>query len=239
MFDDTEIVEQTPEVEVVQEQPVEQPQQEIKKVEFSEERNLRALREKAERIERERDDAYRLLQQLQNQQQKPQQPEESDDFTINADDVAEGKHLHKVDRKIRKLEEQMKNYYHQSSEIAIEAQLKAQYPDLDKVLSKDNLEQLRSADPELANIINNSNDLYNKAASAYKAIKRLGIYQEDIYKQEKELAQKNAVKPKPLTSISPQQGDSPMSRANAFANGLTEDLKKQLYKEMMELRKNS
>lgn len=36
--------------------------------------------------------------------------------------------------------------------------------------------------------------------------------------------------------LSPQQGDSPLSKANAFANGLTEDLKKQLQKEMFEAR---
>jgi hypothetical protein len=51
-------------------------------------------------------------------------------------------------------------------------------------------------------------------------------------------AQKNASKPKPLASVSPQQGDSPLSRANAFANGLTPELQKQLRQEMEEARKN-
>ncbi len=49
--------------------------------------------------------------------------------------------------------------------------------------------------------------------------------------------QKNASKPKPLASVNPQQGDSPLSRANAFANGLTEELKDQLRKEMSESRR--
>ena len=60
----------------------------------------------------------------------------------------------------------------------------------------------------------------------------------DNYKTDRELAQKNASKPKPLASVSPQQGDSPLSRANAFANGLTNELKAQLRKEMEEARKN-
>ena len=38
--------------------------------------------------------------------------------------------------------------------------------------------------------------------------------------------------------MSPQQGDSPLSRANAFANGLTPELRVQLIKEMEEARKN-
>jgi hypothetical protein len=51
-------------------------------------------------------------------------------------------------------------------------------------------------------------------------------------------AQKNAAKPKPLASVNPQQGDSPLSKANAFANGLTDDLKKQLRKEMEDARRS-
>ena len=49
----------------------------------------------------------------------------------------------------------------------------------------------------------------------------------------------NAQKPRPLTSISPQQGDSPLSKANAFANGLTPELQAQLLKEMKQSMKRA
>ena len=57
------------------------------------------------------------------------------------------------------------------------------------------------------------------------------------YDAEKAIAQRNAAKPKPLASVSPQQGSSPMSQANAFANGMTKDLKAQLLKEMRDAQK--
>ena len=64
----------------------------------------------------------------------------------------------------------------------------------------------------------------------------MGIYREDNYSKDRDKAQSNASKPKPLASVSPQQGDSPLSRANAFANGLTDELKSQLRKEMEQAR---
>ena len=86
---------------------------------------------------------------------------------------------------------------------------------------------------------NSSNDLYSTAVSAYTMIKNLGIAPKgDDFMVQKAQAQKNAAKPKPLASVNPQQGESPLSKANAFANGLTDDLKAQLLKEMYAARRD-
>ena len=87
-------------------------------------------------------------------------------------------------------------------------------------------------------MLDTSTSFRAKAVSAYKHIKKLGLYTEDTYQADRDLAQRNAAKPKPLVSVSPQQGDSPLSRANAFANGLTPELQKQLRQEMEDARKN-
>ena len=50
-------------------------------------------------------------------------------------------------------------------------------------------------------------------------------------------ARENHAKPRPISSIGAQEGDGPLSKANAFANGLTDELKQQLLKEMQEARK--
>jgi hypothetical protein len=143
-------------------------------------------------------------------------------------------------RKIKALEQKIQGYQQQSAESTVEAKLKYQYPDFDKIVSADNIRQLSSSYPELAATINSSSDLYSKAVSAYTLIKKLGIAPaEDMYSQEREVAQRNAAKPRPLASVSPQQGDSPLSHANAFANGLTPELRKQLHKEMVEAMKKN
>lgn len=194
-------------------------------------RNFKQLRELKERAERERDELIKQLQQMQ------QPAEEEDDIGIGADDFAEGKHLKKLNKDIKELKKQLNEYKTHSSEITTEAKIKSQYPDFDSVVTKDSIDRLRQDYPELATTINSSLDLYTKAVAAYTLIKKFGI-NDTSYMQDKLLATKNAAKPRPLASVSPQQGDSPLSRANAFANGLTEELKEQLRKEMYAHRKN-
>lgn len=227
-------VEQEVQEEVSQESLVQEVQQSHKP---APQESWKMLREKAERAERRAEELERMI--LESQSKRSPEMEEELDLKLDPDSLAEGKHLSIVDKKIKRLEKQLKQYEQQSSLSATEIKLKTQYPDFDSVVSADNLNNLRSMYPEIAHTINSSSDLYSKAVAAYTMIKRLGISpQEDIYKQEKELAQRNAAKPKSLASISPQQGDSPLSKANAFANGtLTDELKAQMWKEMNQYRK--
>ena len=199
---------------------------------------MRALREKSDRIERERDEALRRLNEIETQKKQAQTPDDDDEISIGPDDLAEGKHLSKVSRKIKKLEEQIRAQQQQSVAVSVETRIKSAYPDFDKVVSKENIDLLKESYPEIAQSISESQDIYSKAVSAYTLIKKLGIHVEDLYTADKAIAQRNATKPKPLASVAPQQGDSPLSRANAFANGLTEELKVQLRKEMEEARRN-
>ncbi len=208
------------------------------------ENNIRSLREKAERAdkaERERDELLKRIQEMESYrqsapQQQTQQQEEAEDLNIDPDSLVEGKHLKRYDKKFKEMQDKLRSYEQQSSITSIDMRLKAKYPDLDKVVSQDNLLALRQDYPELAATLNANTDLYSKAVSAYTLIKKLGIDVEDTFVEDKIKAQKNAAKPRPLASVSPQQAESPLSRANAFANGLTEDLKEQLRKEMYESR---
>ena len=159
-------------------------------------------------------------------------------YNINEDDLVEGKHLKRYDAEIKKLRQEQEQFKQQSYAMTAQQQLRSKYPDFDKVVNEDNIEQLKYAYPELANTLNSSTDLYSTAVSAYTMIKKLGIIQEDNYMADKAQALKNASKPKPLASVSPQQGDSPLSKANAFANGLTDELRAAMIKEMNEARKN-
>lgn len=203
-------------------------------------RNFRSLIEKNKRIERERDEAIRYARELQSaKSQVNNEIEEVDEeINIGADDIAEGKHVKAITKKIQRMEEKIRKYEQASTAMSAEALLKAQYPDIDKVVTKETIAALRDADPEFAEMLDTSTSFRAKAVSAYKHIKKLGLYTEDTYQADRDLAQRNAAKPKPLISVSPQQGDSPLSRANAFANGLTPELQKQLRQEMEDARKN-
>jgi len=199
-------------------------------------KNFREMREKVYKLERERDEALRYAQQFQQPQQQ-QAPQEDDDLQLKPDDLAEGKHLSKVQKRIKALENQLRQSEERTAQMTTEARLKAQFPDFDKVVSRENVDIFRDMEPEVFATVSSSNDLYSKAVTAYKMIKKLGIGEPDLYQKDRDIAQRNAAKPKPVASLSPQQGETPMSRANAFAEGLTPDLRKQLLKEMTEAKK--
>lgn len=175
-------------------------------------RNITRLREDKKRLERERDDMYRRVQEFEAAKQRELAP----------DDIAEGKDLKRLEDKIER--------------TFTELRLKAQYPDFDEVVNSETIASLRDLYPDIAAALHATPDTEAKGSSVYKIIKKMGIYREDTFKNEKEQAVNNATKPRPLTSVSPQQGESPLARANAFANGLTDELREQLRKEMYQAR---
>lgn len=207
--------------------------------------SFKAIREAKERAEQERDALMQQVMEYQKSKQAQSQPQQSEppavdddiNFDIDEDGLVEGRYVKKVTNRIKKLEKMLHGYESQAKQQTIESKLKSQFPDFEQVVSKENVEMLNSQFPEIASSLRDTSDLYSKAVSAYNIMKKFGIYREDPHSEERVKALKNTQKPKPLTSVSPQQGDSPLSKANAFANGLTEDLKSQLRKEMAAARR--
>lgn len=204
-------------------------------------RNFKAIRDASIKAARERDEALRRVEEYERAMAAKQIPGASEvpdeDFSIpDSDDLVDNKKLAEYIRYQKKQNQELKKQYksivEQTKSYTGEQRFMAENPDWQKVMTLDNIQALSAAYPELSRSINSATDVYEKAKSTYTLIKRFGIYEEEPYSAEKERALSNAAKPKPLASISPQQGDTPLSRANAFANGLTDDLKQQLRKEM-------
>lgn len=193
----------------------------------SQEINIRELRNAKEKAERERE---MLLQKLYQYESKKE--DSNQDILYGDNDFIEGKHLKK---EIESVKKQLRSYEQQVLQQTDEMKLKAKYPDFENVVTSDMIERLKEADPEFSETIAMSqSSLYSRGASVYKRIKEMGLYQEDKYQQEKETIHKNNAKPRSINSISPARGDSPLSMANAFANGLTSELKQQLWKEVQD-----
>lgn len=207
------------------------------KVSQENQRNIRYMRERAEladKLERERDELARQLKAT----QAPQQQEPDTDIGLGENDLAEGKHLSKVTKEIKALKQELNQYKQQSAQATTQLRLKSQFPDFDSVVSTENIQKLGAEYPEIYSTLNSSTDLYATAVSAYTMIKKLGIGVEPSYNADKAQALKNLAKPRPLQSVAPQQGDTPLGRADMFANGLTPELQKQLYREMLDAKKN-
>jgi hypothetical protein len=216
----------------------EQPAAEAQPItENAQERNFRIARQKTKRAEQERDAALARIRELEEKNRPPEQQDDDTLTNLAADDLAEGRHLNKMSMELKRMRNEIKQLKQESFEMSAETRLKVELPDFNKIVSEENIALLKDMYPEVALTLQSAPDLYTKAKSAYTLIKKLGVHVEDNFEREREVVQKNAAKPKPLASVSPQQGDSPLSRANAFANGLTQELKDQLNKEMNESRK--
>jgi hypothetical protein len=230
------------------------PIQQSKPVKKTPADSFRELAQRTEKAERERDELLRKLYEREasndvarSKQQRIDQPQPDEDFNIDAadDDLAEIKHVKSLaeqvkilkrqaaEERVRREEEQEK-----SRLITIENKIKSQYPDFDKVVSGDNIELLKYRDPEFTSGLDFKKNPYATAISTYLAIKESGIYQGNDYAAEKKRVQENISKPRLSPAVSStQSGDSPLSKANAFSNGLTPELQAQLRKEMEAVRK--
>jgi archaellum component FlaF (FlaF/FlaG flagellin family) len=243
------VVEQIEQTQEIEPEPVEVAQEETQAVAAKDsslsysqsksqvaQESFKSIREAKEKVERERDELLNKIIELQNQQVEKKvvytdTDNAEEDFNIDEDALVEGRHVKKVVKEIKNLRSQLKEYQNQTHQVAVESKIKTAFPDFEKVVSKENVEILNHQFPEIAESLRDTQDMYSKAAAAYKIMKTFGIYKDPL-EQDRSQALKNSLKPRPLASVNPQQGDSPLSRANAFANGLTEELKEQLRKEM-------
>lgn len=208
-------------------------------------RRFKDMRKATERAQRERDEAVRRAEQYERMlaSQNPVVPDEpEEEFQVpETDDLVDQKklaELYKYQKKqIQELKRQQKAILENARTSTGESRFMAEHPDWQKVMAMENIQALSDAYPELARSVNASTDVYEKAKATYQLIKRFNIYNEKPYEADKNRAMENVTKPRPSVSISPQQGDSPLSHANLFAKGFTKEVAEVLRKEMAEAAK--
>lgn len=209
------------------ETPIEQSQVDQQTVERRAEelyqaRNFKMLREQAEAVARENQELKRRLE----SQVKPDKRTNPND-----DDLIDGKlynyQQEYIDRKLKEVDTKIQ----QNQMIMTENLIRSQCPDFDNVVTEENLAKLTKQHPEIAATINSSQDFKSKAISAYKLIKKLDIYNTQT-NRDKELIAQNSAKPKPSNALPKTESD--LSRANAFATGMTDAEKEARYKQALE-----
>lgn len=192
--------------------------------------NFNQLRKSKELLENRVGELEDYLKRIDvTQQQAPRAPNAQQEFELGDDDLAEGKHLKKVYQELQTLRNQITD----EKNAAIPERLKTKFEDFDEVVSKKNIEKLKQREPELYASITSGTDLYRTGVSAYKALKGLGIV-EDNFTNQKDQVQSNHNRPLSTQAI---KGHGALSEKNVFAGGLTPELKKQLQKEMVEAAK--
>lgn len=177
-----------------------------KKMDAMEERNRR-LEQEVEALKKPRDD--------------------DDDIGMKDDDIAEGKHLKSLKKEIKELKAHIKK----QEASSIDDRLALKHPDFGDVVTRDNIEKLKAEEPELAASLSHITDPYSQGVAAYKMLKKLGIAQNVVEAPEKKKAEVNSQKPVSVNAVSK---NSAIGNAHLFENGLTKELKQQLWKEMQD-----
>ncbi|NJL54191.1 hypothetical protein HC928_02745 [bacterium] len=164
--------------------------------------------------------------------QKAASPSEEEELSKLAEDdlltVAQAKRL--AQSIARKAAEEVSK----SREAAtVDERVQLKYPDFNDVVTKENIELLKQKEPELAQSLYHMPDPYNQAVAAYKLLKKMGASPpQDSYEKKKAL--ENSKKP---ISVQAAPKQSAIGQAHLFENGLTNELKSQLWKEMQDAMK--
>ena len=219
----------------------------LREIRLAKERSDKRAEELTNKIIKMQEDQLRT-QQLLAQQPKQQITETKEWYDeLPPEDLTENKHIQRMAQDMRsmkaQLEEQRQITLKQQQEArdaAAVARAKSQYPDMDKVVNKETIDALIELYPTEALEIESIPNKYTQSVLAYTTIKNLGIYKpaentvkKPAYESDILRAKVNAAKPRPMASINPQQGESPLSQVNGFINGYaSEDMQAKYRAEM-------
>lgn len=209
----------------VPEAPQDQVQERKKSVEY----NWAEARRKMEILDAQNREMRQKLDQI----QQAQQPSEDDEIErMGAEELMTKAQAQKLAEKTaRTVADQM---IRQRDAETSRERLMMKFPDIGDVVTPENLEQLREQEPELYRSLEYIPDPYEAGAAAYKLLKKVNNVAKNNL--EKKQAEKNSQKPQSVNAVTNR---SAIGNAHLFENGLTPELKKQLWSEMQEARKRA
>lgn len=205
---DNPVVSQEPEVPQ-NPNPVQDDEIERRAQSIAQERNFKMLREQNEEYARKMREYEAKLREIEiaRQQQSVHTPEQS----LSDDDFVDYK---VIKREKQEREAQLAALQNQMAELAI----KAECPDFYQVVTEESVKRLAKENPELAYIINNTQDFKAKALSTYSIIKKMGYHQDD---SEDITSRINNNAKKPKSSSTAKNTDSALNEAHLFERGLS------------------
>lgn len=206
--------------------------------------NFAELRKQKEASDRRAEDAERRandILEFSKQFKAAQTPQERDLVEeelskLSPDDLATINHVDKkIDRYSKRGSKEVEDLKKQVAELKAtqeEIRFRAKFPDLDEVISQENIEMLNKEEPEIAEVISKMpKNSREQVTMAYKYIKRmLPTKHED--NGDKKRAVENSKKPLSVQAVAKS---SPMGMASAFEDrSMNKEKAKQYFQEMQD-----
>lgn len=188
----------------------------------------RHMREKEREIEE-------LKSQFSSLHKKPQAQEEDELAKLADDDILSVAQAKKLASKFaRQAAEQLLREREAST---VDERLQFKYPDFMSTVTKENIELLKETKPQLAkSLLKFADDPFQQSELAYEYIKTFVPQRDESMNKDKKKALENAKKPVSVQSVGKT---SAIGQVHQFENGLTPELKAQLFKEMQQIRKGA
>lgn len=183
--------------------------------------NWGEARRKMQELERKAQEQDELIRRLQDNRSKEKDELEG----LTDDDIVTVSQAKKLAAKMA--QEVAQNVVRQKDLSTLEERIQIKFPDFEQVVSAKAIDDLKKDEPELAYSLASMQDPYQQAVAAYKLLKKLGGQEPMSTEQKKAL--ENRSKPQSSQTI---VKNSAIGNAHLFENGLTPELKKQLYQEM-------
>lgn len=188
----------------------------------------RVMKEQERRLMQAEEELNRI------RQQAHKVPEEDSLEKLADDDLTTVAHAKKIAARVAR--EAAEAALRQRDYDTVDERLQAKYSDFDQIVSQENIEFLKQNEPELAYSLKAlASDPYAQGVAAYKLIKKVLPGTNKNVSVDKRKAETNLQKP--ISVNAAPKATTPLGNAHMFENGLTAELKAQLWKEMQEAKK--
>lgn len=201
--------------------------------------NFKRLREANERLEREREQDRQMMMAMQEEllkrNQLSQQAPQIDEFAdLDKSDWSTIAQTEKLAARIadERFERKWAEAEARRKAEELPSRLISRYNDFNQVVNKENVQQLRDLDPDLAHALSLISDEEKKAIATYKYIKKFVPQSQGSSSFEAtQKMQQNEEKPKSLSSTG---GGSPLNNIEEYQmRKMSDDFKNSIYQEMM------
>lgn len=229
---ETEMVEDVAQPESTDAQPETQETPEQRRARNDAEYNWAEMRKQM----RQKDQEIAELRDQFSSITKKAAPAEEDEFAKLAEDdiltVAQAKRL------ATKLARQTaETVLRERDATTVDERLASKYPDFKSTVTRENIEILKETKPQLAkSLLKFADDPYEQSELAYEYIKSHVPQRDETMNKDRRKAEENSKKPLSVQAVGKT---SAIGQAHQFENGLTPELKSQLWKEMQQIKKGA
>jgi hypothetical protein len=159
-----------------------------------EEKNWEEVRRKMREQQQLIEESQKKIQEL----TAPKSPKEEENWGIDDDDLAEGKHIKELKKELKALQKDLK-----SREVeAVQERVQTKFPDYESVVSQENIETLKKIKPGLAKALSRFDNPYELAVEAYDLIKTYVVKEPSGPSLEAKKVEENSSKPRSAQAIS-------------------------------------